>query len=320
MCKRRAIYLMMLCFLLAACGRGPALGGPNSTRTPTSSISETTIYSQASETSTVVSETSDTELSDETAETTLKESSPQAEAIVYGNISFYYEMTEEIYSNPNDGTELVFVQIQNISIDIDGNSTATELINNVLEKIESERAYEYELLCNDAQSAYDAGGMASIEAPFEYLAYTEPTYISNSFLSFYVLDYTFRGEANGGITVRGFSFDVSNGEAVTIESISSQPDAMMLFFAKHIVNQIIETPEEERLVYDGFEATIPEAIKDAVFIFTNAEEPSIIVVFQENTISPNSSSTPTFLIPIQECEEYLTDEAAMLFEPDEALE
>lgn len=315
--KRYLVLLLLLISLLLTACDGVSLFDKYETTFESALTTDTSPVSTNTEDTTSITP-APTESS--VAEETSDESLPDSEALVYGNISFYYDMMEDVYADENDGTELVYAQIQNISIDIEGQPAVTETINDALSQISADRIADYEFMCVLAQGGYIEGGMELIVAPYEYLAYTEPTYISDSFLSFYVLDYQYLGGAHGGSIVQGLSFDLATGEPVTIESISDQPDAFLNFIEEHIINQIIEMPEDERPVFNDFETTIPNEMEHTAILFTNAEEPSIVVVFQEYSIGPYSSATPTFLIPISECETYLRDEAKILFEPDDISE
>lgn len=154
----------------------------------------------------------------------------------------------------------------------------------------------YNLAVEDYQNSIEE------EYPFRmYEVYMENTitYNKDCILSMYFDKYEYTGGAHGMTIREGDTWNLSNGERVTLEELYVGDEDLKEYMTSYIIAHIKEEIEAGNDYYfENYEELVKENFNSRNFYLTKE---GVVIFYQHYDIAPYSSGIMTFTIPFRSC-------------------
>lgn len=146
------------------------------------------------------------------------------------------------------------------------------------------------------------------EAPsFEMSADRRAVIVRNDggVLSLLLSDYTYAGGAHGNSVTRAYSFDVSTGELLTLDDISTDTAAFANVLANEMINQVKNSPElQERIYIENTDlgSALSVLVREGSWYF---DYDGIVIFSDDYEISSHATGPISFRVPYDVAAAYL---------------
>jgi hypothetical protein len=213
--------------------------------------------------------------------------------------------TQEDFAAPQDGPTILKFSYVTPTVRIDGNQQAAEEINEQLRLLDE--AY--------ISGSGDAGGKnqllesaldnytyvhetgADLNTLFTSARTVKNTRADGSVISFRYWTSVYTGNANGSYAYSGFNFSTQTGEKLTLDALSSDPDALK----ETLVGNVIALAREDEELYAQIskndidaDSALAAVVREGNWYFSNE---GIVIYPSFGELRPDGESLPMFTVP-----------------------
>ena len=205
-----------------------------------------------------------------------------------------------------DGTELLSIQSQNITVTVPGKPEVEESINADLRNLLEDANAEGLALSDTAEEDYSLALEDEREwYPYEYSLKAEVTRLDGQVLSLRFDAYQYTGGVHGYGFSYGRSYDLASGSRLTLDFMSVQ-GASFRDAALEQIQALCQTEDYADLLYPkgNYEDALPDVVQDTRFYL---DEEGVVFVADPYLIGPYSSGTIQFCLPYSALEGVLKE-------------
>lgn len=191
-----------------------------------------------------------------------------------------------------EDNKLLVSEINTFSVSL-ANMVAEDKINDViLEQVEDFNKYVFRTLYPLAISDYNSSNAKPFnhyQAVLNYIV----TYNQACHLSFYFDEYFFTGGAHGSTLRRSNTYNLKNGNKVTLASVFNNKNYKDIIISE-IITQADANWQTEQIYFENYEQLIKDNFNKRNFYLT---KDGIVIYFNQYEIAPYSTGIVEFVLP-----------------------
>ncbi|MGM9593354.1 MAG: PdaC/SigV domain-containing protein [Candidatus Onthomonas sp.] len=235
-----------------------------------------------------------------------EEETPQQEAADPSGAAQVSILDADLTCTHEDGTELISIQSQSITVTVPGKPEVEESINADLRNLLESANADIQALADAAKEDYSQALEEEWEwYPYEFFLQAAVTRCDGRVLSLRFDEYQYTGGVHGYGFSYGRSYDLASGSRLTLDFMSAQ-GASFRDIALERVEVLCQTEDYAELLYPkgSYEDALSDVVQDARFYLEAAD---VVFLADPYLIGPYASGVIEFRLPYSELEGVLKE-------------